>query len=714
MATKPKNRLLTSERIPCLVYALISIVVLGPLLLPGFILTLDMVFGPHVKLSDWFYGLRTDIWGELPAWGLLAALNHFASMWLLQKLLLFTILFLAGYSAYRLSPSQQPLGRYFTGLLYMLNPFVYVRFMAGQWQFLAGYALAPLAIKAIISLAQRPRLKEATVSAALVSLVGLFSPHMMVMVLAAGLVMVLFHVVPLAKQRGGKHALLLYFQFSLVFVVLVAVLSFYWLLPAFTHKAVFLYQMGEADLEVFSARPLTPGGSVFLALASLHGFWRGGYSYITQILPGWYLLALFFIFLAVHGFLAKYRDVKLGSVVKTMGVIGIFSLLLGSGISSPFFSPIYEFLFDKLFFLRAFRDSQKLVALLVLAYAYLGGLGVAELYRQLRPRLEQPKAKHKIGSIALAAIALASPFAYSVNMLWGFKGQLKPMDYPVEWQEVNNFLNRQPGDFTTLFLPWHGFMTFSWSGQRVATPAKWFFDMPTLQSQSLEVGRIDNESTEPAQHYVGFLLQNKSRLNNLGELLAPLNIKYIILAKEADYKEYDFLFRQADLKVVMENSQLVLLENLHPVALFYTVDRLQPLTDWSQLLEASVKPGVDTLGAVFPLGEKANGEIKTDNSFQAIEYQRLSPVRYQLGTARGRYVAASLPYDPAWRFDNVSAMANLGLTNSFSISQAGQVGLLCYGRYGILLCSYIVSGVGLVVVILLLCISDKRHRKSIS
>lgn len=705
-----------ARAIPFILYATVPLLVLGPLLLPGFILTLDMVFSPEIKLAEWFYGTRADIWGELPAWALISLLGRLVPLWLVQKLLLVGILFLAGYSAHRLSPARSLWAKCFSGILYVLNPFVYVRFMAGQWQFLAGYALAPLAIKAALSFAQRPGVKKAVAAALLLSLVGVFSPHMMVMTLAAQVVIVLWHAARAFNRERARRTMFPHLAYGLVFAATVAAVSFYWLLPAFTHKSGFLHQIGGADLEVFSARPLTAGGSVFWAIASMHGFWRGGVTYISQVLPFWYLIALVFVFLAVHGFLSKFGDEKLGSGVKAAGLIGLGALLLGSGASSPFFAPAYEFMFNNLFFLRAFRDSQKLVALLVLAYCYLGALGAEEIWLQLRPKAGRPRLGLKTGSVALVVAVLALPFAYSLNMLWGFKGQLRPAQYPIEWLEANDFLNRQPGDFTVLFLPWHGFMSFSWTGRTLATPAKWFFDRPVLQSESLEVGPIDNESTDPAQHYVSFLLRNRDRVTSLGELLAPMNIKYVILAKEADYKEYDFLRGQNDLKVVLENGRLVLLENLHPVAPFYSVDASRLSSGWPQLLDAVGRPDVDLLDAVFILDGQTSQmgipkpDVRTTDGFQPVEYQRLSPVRYDVGPVTGKYLVAALPYDPAWRLNGAPGVANLEVTNAFVTSGNGQRDLLYHSRYAILLFGYFLSGTAGVGVGVLWYLSGRRQK----
>jgi len=42
----------------------------------------------------------------------------------------------------------------------------------------------------------------------------------------------------------------------------------------------------------------------------------------------------------------------------------------------------------------------------------------------------------------------------------------------------------------------------------------------------------------------------------MGELLAPLNVKYVILVNEADYQTYDFLKNQKDLSVDWLNQEL--------------------------------------------------------------------------------------------------------------------------------------------------------------
>ena len=50
-------------------------------------------------------------------------------------------------------------------------------------------------------------------------------------------------------------------------------------------------------------------------------------------------------------------------------------------------------------------------------------------------------------------VALALPFLYSLNMLWGFDHELRATNFPRDWYETDQYLMEQEGDFSVLFLP---------------------------------------------------------------------------------------------------------------------------------------------------------------------------------------------------------------------------------------------------------------------
>ena len=148
-------------------------------------------------------------------------------------------------------------------------------------------------------------------------------------------------------------------------------------------------------------------------------------------------------------------------------------------------------------------------------------------------------------------------------MVWGFGGQLYTSHYPQSWLEANEILNQDRDDFKVLFLPWHLYMPFSFAENKViANPAPRFFDKETIAGDNIEVGNIYTHSKRPISQLVENVVLKKTQgIEDLGERLAPFNIKYIILTKEADWQKYDFLNEQKDLKIVYDLAELKIYQN---------------------------------------------------------------------------------------------------------------------------------------------------------
>src|SRR5580700_7820338 len=126
------------------VYLAPALIILGPLLGSGYVLTLDMVFTPRIRLPS-------HVSSSYLFYALLHILNFVVSSDVLEKLLLFAIVLVAGvgmhrlmnYCSGKLADVYQRLGAYFAGCLFVVNPFTYDRFMAGQFAVLLGYAFLP-------------------------------------------------------------------------------------------------------------------------------------------------------------------------------------------------------------------------------------------------------------------------------------------------------------------------------------------------------------------------------------------------------------------------------------------------------------------------------------------------------------------------------------------------------------------------------------------
>ncbi len=548
---------------PFIVYSTLSVIILWNLLLPGYILTLDMVFAPTIPFphaSD-----PVSLVG-LPFHLGLWTLNRILPGWLIQKMLLFTVFLTAGLSAYSLCQAERVLGRLFAGFIYILNPFVYVRFMVGHYRLLLGYSIFPFLIKSLIEFADEPQFKRCIKLALLSTLILILDVHFAYI---AGLTLLSLLVFKILSFRRSPQGLASFVRWSGVTTAIFIVTDLYWIIPSITFNtgdsliSSFTYQ----DLLAFTSHAWGTGVNIFFTLASLYGFWRvpEGYHYVSEALLGWQLIYILILFITIYGFISLQSDYSQRRwVSRGITTAGITSLLLATGISSTYTAPIFQALFQYLPFFSGMREPQKFLATLALVYSFLGGHGVSELYtafEELRGKTARRQAVERISFLIFIIAGLVSPFIYSYTQLFGFNGYLRNLEYPEEWYEAKLVLDNDDSDYRVLILPWHLYMYQSWIGRITANPAPVFFGKSCLAGENMEWMGIETQSRKPEQLYMQSLLRNRDKIGNFGELLTPLNIKYVILLKEVDYQNYDFLYEQKDLKDIFENGKIVLFEN---------------------------------------------------------------------------------------------------------------------------------------------------------
>jgi len=531
-------------------YLVLSAAITLPLLGPGYLLTLDMIFVPSPDSNP--YGPGPPAWGG-GVWlsSLIQLCSSVAPTWVIQKLFLLLILFLSGVSAHSLVETKSRVPRYFAGILYAINPFVYARFLAGHWVILLAYAITPFAIKYFLKFLDDPSGRN--VLKTLVPLVFVsVSSHVLILNLLAFSIIFCFKAAELRAQI--KKVIPGILVLALAFLAVNA----YWLL-----EDTLLHQITGRDFQVFA--PYGGGWTVPLSLATMHGFWHPYYAYARDVFPPSHLFFYFILFLALWGLASNRRDGR----AQSFAAIGIIAFLLSMGTMGPF-KPLFE----SVWVLRGFRDSQKFVALLVLSYAYLGALGLDEVRKRLKAR-----GVNRVSGVLIIGLFLVAPLAYNFVQV-GFWGQVRPSHYPEDWYRANEFLNRDEGDFNVLFLPWHAYMEFRFVNNRlanppygdylkvIANPSDGFFDKPVIHGHNIDSRGIHTQSTNPGQLYLENLWAQEN-VENLGERLRPLNVKYVILAKEADWEEYGFLREQGDLELVWDSENLLIFRNLREVSRAY-------------------------------------------------------------------------------------------------------------------------------------------------
>jgi hypothetical protein len=113
-----------------------------------------------------------------------------------------------------------------------------------------------------------------------------------------------------------------------------------------------------------------------------------------------------------------------------------------------------------------------------------------------------------------------------------------------------------------LVLPWHLYAVMSFSdGRIVANPAESFFSREVIAGDNVGFGRIPTQSADPFSGWVEEILAHRAKVRQLGHLVAPLDIRFVVLLAEADRKRYRFLGRQTDLTSLYRGTDIELFEN---------------------------------------------------------------------------------------------------------------------------------------------------------
>jgi len=587
----------TRRLLPPLVYAVVTLAIAFPLLSGGYLFFLDHAMGP--ESAGYYARFLTDNSDPIQNKGgfalALAALDAALPLAWAQKLLLFAPFFLAGLGMHRLSGRLTPLSpgvAYLGGLVYALSPFAYVRGVVGQMGVLWAYALTPWFLAAWFHASETGSRRALATALLLFTATAVFQAHgaflLALLVALHGGLTVATRKEPLAAvaKRTG------------LFLGGVLVLNAAWILPVLLARATTLTGISEADQAVFAT---TAAGlpSVGLAALTLEGFWRGGYATYYATRPALLVVPFLILFLAVRGATPLREDARRLTLV----VAALLGFVLAVGTASTLTAPLFHFAWDHVPFFRGFRDAHKLLALVALAYGALAPAGAQALLEGLR-RAPAPRLR-PLASVTVLALLLAAPVVAATPLLGGYGGQVATTEYPEGWAEAERATAGCDG--ALLVTPWHMYLDLAWVPNReprVTNPAKLYFSCPAFTPDNLEVGGIATQSPDPVSRYVSYWLNdralahgNPGGIRTFGNLLAPLNVQYVLVLKEADWQPLNAaLAAQRDLRLVLENREVALYENTAPRAAWTPDAPVLHVEQWADLQAVSeARPLAGTL-----------------------------------------------------------------------------------------------------------------------
>jgi hypothetical protein len=548
---------------PFLWAAALTLIIAGPWLLPGYIFGTDWPGPRHIDFPSTLSNLA-------PAVAVLAVTAQVLSAELVTKVLLVGCLFVAAITAYRALPLGGFVPRAIASLVYVVNPFVYGRLHYGQIFLLAGYAILPWVAARVRRLLVEPNLKSALLLAAGLVALGALDLHLLV---EAVLVMAAVVAGYLALQRRESGYLPRLARALLASVGVALLGSAYWLIPLAVGKspeATALAHIGTPDLAVYSS-VADPRLGLLPNLLGLYGFWAeasGRFPSLKLFAPFWPVVLITLLALAAIGAIVALRSREGTDFhaqrpwVAGLLLATVVALLLDVGVADPHVAPVVRWLNQVFPPYRGMRDAAKWAAILALVYSQLVPLGVSFLLTWVNERLQSGPVRELTAALVIG-LALALPVYYGNGLLFGMHGQVQPSAYPAGWYAADRVLATDPHPGRVLFLPWHLYLSLSFVrnvDSIVANPSPNFFSVPVVTSQNAEIVGIPPPN-DPYQVTFARLVGERAT-NDWGKALAAENVKYVILAREVDWRAYRYLENQPNLVQVGDYGTLILYRNI--------------------------------------------------------------------------------------------------------------------------------------------------------
>ena len=529
---------------PIIVALATCFIIYLPLLSNGYIQTFDMIWGPSYPTTS----AQSNVW---LLFGTLHTLSHGIPSWVLQYIILFTLVILLAYGIFtcikNMIPRSNPVILYFVSLLGIFNPFFYTRLITGQWLVLLGYALLPWAIRSFYIFIKSPTFKTAWPVAAWMTAIGLTSIH------TIGIAFVAFIGLAIYAGRNQWKQKLKWFA---AIVAAWCILNALWLAPLIAGQS----NVGD-DIKSFSRSEMqafATDGTVLdsppISAALLTGFWADDTNryILPSHLPIWWVGVLIIMTLVIIGIVQviRRRD-RLGYTFIGLGVV---AWLLGIGIAWNVSAPLTELLIKVIPYYNGYREPHKWLMLLALVYTYLAAIGAQWAYT----RIAQYKSEWL--TYGLVTTLFISPFLFAPTLAWGAAGQLKSVQYPQQWQQAKTYLNTHATkDTKVLVLPWHMYMPISFVGRVVGNPSGYYFDQHIITGNNFELKGVSNQKETPLTTYINnTLVHADGQRVDVAAQLRKNDVDYILLLKEADWRNYTWLVEQKDLVPVVTNDKILL------------------------------------------------------------------------------------------------------------------------------------------------------------
>ena len=485
----------------------------------------------------------------------------FGSVAFAEKILLVLLLALSGFGFYLAFSYllRSKTAGIVAGLCAMFNPFTLSRWQFGQNTVILAYMVLPFAVLSFFKVMKEGGRLSMFVCGLLTALMIYASPQVAYMFILFAILYAIFDL-----AYSGKAGIVKRIAGRAVQVCLILAVA---LVAAFP----FFYQLITVNIPVYSTR--AEEASVAISAPTVTGL------IIPQVLLVTFVVSAFIFLWWKSGFTNLYHWWKRGGLtgdsspflikagrqdIQFFAVLGAISIILIALVISPF-TPVYYWLFSNVPGIGMFRDVGKFLMLTGLTAAFFLGLAAEGFKRYLARSHFRFRLVKALPILLISLLILASSWQFLTGNVDGTVGTTQ---IPVQYQELNNWLSSQNGQFRIAFFPpasWA--INYTWASLWFLNPYVALQAKPTIEIKSEE-----DLTTSASLVRWAYTALYENRTSSIGKFLSIFGVKYVIVQPDANYlsDRADLAnFSQANTRAVMSSqNDLQLVDNFSSVLVY--------------------------------------------------------------------------------------------------------------------------------------------------
>ena len=523
---------------PWAVGALLGMLVLGPAMGGGSLLSLDLLVTPHIPVPNGMYGLGPALSQRVPLFAVLGLGSAVVGGPVITKVLIVAFLAAGFAGAARLARLLAPaglsvgvVGQAAAGLLWAAGPYALTRVAVGHINLLWVVAILPWVLPRLCRPADHV---PSTFLASLALAIG--GPGGGTL----GVAIALIALVVQPRPRRVVRPLLA-----------IGVPQLIWVLPT----AVLLWAgAGVTGATGFATQARGIAG--WPQIVAGGGFWRADYQVGATGAVG-AVAGLGLLLLVGVGGVRIVRGFGLTSWQGAATLVAGVGLGLAVASALPGVRSGYDWL-SNLPFGAPLRESQRFLALWLVWAAPATALGASAAAERVR---SSGRSLAAIGAPAVLAVPLVIAVALSVPGWWGVGGRLDPVDFPSDWAAARSYIQAHPG--TAVALPWSEYPPISFAdGRQVFNPLPDYLGGDVISSYDplFDRSQVHQEQVDRRSVAVDHLVHEVKAGRPVADQLAQLGVRWLVVAHEHGWGDLAALDGDPGLQHTLGLPQLDLFE----------------------------------------------------------------------------------------------------------------------------------------------------------